>query len=303
MYPLVKPSRVNKEEAVDEKNKTMKYISFAAVVFCVLAQQTWSSEILVIFPTTAQSHYRVVRPLIHSLLDRGHKILAITNFPDTAERANLSHIDISGLKPHSKLTTTSRGLVKALSRISRNANTYATILDHPPVVELLRSGRKFDLVIAEFFTSTPIFAPIAAVVDAPIVGFCPMIQFPWINDLMGMDTTMSYMPSLLSSSGDRMSFVQRVANTVESIIINVGFNWFNSRVIRDIVNDHYGLQTESTIETMANLTMIMTNNYHSVFLPYPTLPGIVEVGGIHVVDEKPVPKVIFKPLKNLLFST
>lgn len=285
---------------MDEKDKTMKSISFAAVVLCALAQQTWSSDILVVFPTTAQSHYRVVRPLIHSLLDRGHNILAITNFPDTAERANLSHIDISGLKPHSKFTTTSHGLVKALSRISRNANTYATILDHPPVVELLRSGRKFDLVIAEFFTSTPIFAPIAAVVDAPIVGLCPMVQFPWINDLMGMDTAMSYMPSLLSSSGDRMSFVQRVGNTVKSVFINVAFNWFNSRIIRDIVNDHYGLQTESTIETMANLTMIMTNGYHSAFLPYPALPGIVEVGGIHVVDEKPVPQVIFKTVKKFI---
>ncbi|CAH1736886.1 unnamed protein product [Aphis gossypii] len=267
----------------------MKSVSFAAVVFCVLAQQIRSSEILVIFPTTAQSHYRVVRPLIHGLLDRGHRVLAITNFPDTAVRANLSHIDISGLKPHSKFTTGRLGLAKMMSHITGNANAYATVLGHPPVVELLRSGRKFDLVIAEFFTSTPIFAPIAAVVDAPIVGFCPMIQFPWINDLMGMDTVASYMPTLISDSGDRMSFVQRVGNAVKSAIINVGFNRLNSRAIRDVVERHYdGLRTESAVEAMANLTMIMTNNYRSVFLPYPSLPGIVEVGGIHVVDEKPV---------------
>ncbi|CAI6362864.1 unnamed protein product [Macrosiphum euphorbiae] len=249
----------------------MKSISFATVVFCALTiAQTRSSEILVIFPTTAQSHYRVVRPLIHSLLDRGHKILAITNFPDAAERANLSHIDISGLKPHSKFKTNNNGIINTMKRVITNFNTYATILNHPTVAKLLESRQKFDLVIAEFFTSTPIFAPIATVVDAPIVGFCPMITFPWINEVMGMETTMSYMPSLLSNSTDSMPFFQRI--------------------VRQINKNHYGIQTESVIKTMANLSMIMTNNYHSMFLPFPKLPGIIEVGGIHVVDPKPVPQ-------------
>lgn len=277
-----------------EKSK-MKSISFAAVIFCALTiAQTRSSEILVIFPTTAQSHYRVVQPLIHSLLDRGHRILSITNFPDAVERANLSHIDISGLKPHSQFKTSNNGIIKSMTRVIGNAKTYSTILDHPKIGKLLRSGRKFDLVIAEFFTSTPIFAPIATVVDAPIIGFCPMITFPWINEVMGMETTMSYMPSILNNSSDRMSFFQRIYNIVISVIIESVFNWISTPTILQINKYHYGIQTESTIKTMANLSMIMTNNYHSVFLPFPKLPGIVEVGGIHVVDEKPIPQVITK---------
>jgi len=267
--------------------------AYAVVVFCALTiAQTKSSEILVIFPTTAQSHYRIVRPLIHRLLDRGHKILAITNFPDAVERANLSHIDISGLKPHSKFNTDNNGIIKTIPRIIGNTYTYATILNHPTVAKLLRSGRKFDLVIAEFFTSTPIFAPIATVVDAPIIGICPMITFPWINQVMGMETILSYMPCSLSNFTDHMSFLQRISNTVISTIIGVSFNWIYYSAIREINKNHYGIQTESTLKSMANLSMIMTNDYHSMFLPFPKLPGIIEVGGIHVVDEKPVPQVI-----------
>jgi len=227
-------------------------------------------------------------------LDRGHKILAITNFPDAVERANLSHIDISGLKPHSKFKTSNNGLIKSITRIIGNANKYATILNHPKVAKLLQSGQKFDLVIAEFFTSTPIFAPIATVVDAPIVGFCPMFTFPWVNEVMGMDTTMSYMPNIVCSSTDRMSFFQRISNIVTSVIIEIGFNLIYTPVVRQLNKYHYGIQTESVINTMANLSLIMTNNYHSMFLPFPKLPGIVEVGGIHVVDKKPVPQVITK---------
>jgi len=213
------------------------------------------------------------------------------------ERANLSHIDISGLKPHSQFKTSHNGIIKWMKRVIGNAKTYSTILDHPKVAKLLQSGRKFDLVIAEFFTPTPIFAPIATVVDAPIIGFCPMITFPWINEVMGMETTMSYMPSILNNSTDRMSFFQRIYNIVVSVIIKFVFNWMSTSTILEINKYYYGIQTESTIETMANLSMIMTNNYHSMFLPFPKLPGIVEVGGIHVVDEKPVPQVIKKHSK------
>jgi len=184
-----------------------------------------------------------------------------------------------------------------MKRVITSPNTYATILNHPTVAKLLQSRQKFDLVIAEFFTSTPIFAPIATVVDAPIVGFCPMITFPWINEVMGMETTMSYMPSLLSNSADRMSFFQRIGNAVKWLIIEIMFNWMNTPIVRQINKNHYGIQTESVIKTMANLSMIMTNNYHSMFLPFPKLPGIVEVGGIHVVDQKPVPQVITKHSK------
>lgn len=262
------------------------------VVFCVLTiTNIWSSEILVIFPTTAQSHYRVVRPLIHGLLDRGHKILAITNFPDENERANLSHINISGLKPHSKFTTGEHGLQKIASRLLTNVNTYATILDHPPVLNLLKSGRKFDLVIAEFFTSTPMFAPIATAVDAPIIGFCPMLTFPWVHEVMGVDEIISYFPNVFDNFAGNRSFFKRLISLIKWGLLNFVFNWIYMPKVQDVIKHHHGIQIKSLVESMTNISLIFTNNYHSMFIPLPTVPGIVEVGGIHVVNEKPLSQV------------
>jgi len=156
-------------------------------------------------------------------------------------------------------------------------------------------------VIAEFFTSTPMFAPIATIVDAPIVGFCPMITFPWMNEVMGMEKTASYMPTIFSNCTDHMSFFQRLSNTVKLTILEVTFNWIYTFILQEINKKYYEIQTESAIKTMANLSLIMTNDYHSIFLPFPKPPGIVDVGGIHVVDEKPVPQVITK--KSLQYYT
>lgn len=264
-----------------------------AAVFCVLSiSQIQSYEILVIFPTTAQSHYRVIRPLIRGLLDRGHKVMSITNFPDINVRANLSHINISGLKSHSKFKTNENNIKKSLSRVVGNVNTYANILNYPPVVNLLKSGKKFDLVITEFFTTTPIFAPIATVVDAPIIGVCPMITFPWLNDIMGIETKPSYMPNIFNNFTDHMSFFQRFINFLFSLFFNFIFNWIYTDKIQKINKHNYNIPTESLLESMANISIIMTNNYHGTFMSLPKVPGIIEIGGIHVEEEKPLSKVI-----------
>lgn len=256
-------------------------------------QQVRSSDILVVFPTTAQSHYRVVRPLVHGLLDRGHRLLVITNFPDADVRANLSHINIAGFKPHSKFATDENTVGKALSRFVGNVDTYATILGHPAVVaDVLRSGRKFDLVIAEYFTTTPIFAPIAAAVDAPIVGLCPMITFPWLHDVMGVETRLSYMPSIYDDSTGRMTFVQKIRNIAYWAVFEQIGRWLYAPKVQRINKHYHGIRTDTLTEAMANISMVLTNNHHSMFMSWPVVPGIVEVGGIHVENEKPLPQVI-----------
>lgn len=268
----------------------LRIVSYA-IVFGVLTTHVLPSEILVIFPTTAQSHYRVVRPLIRGLLDRGHKVLSITNFPDDDGIANLSHINISGIKPHSKMSASDWGMTSYASRVVKNANTYSTILDFPPVVNILKSGKKFDLVIAEFFVSTPMFAPIAAVVDAPIVGVCPMIVCPWMYELMGMETKTSYIPSAISALTDRESFSERLFHYIKTKLYDLLFDWIYNPAIREINKRYYNIEMNSLLEPMSNISMILVNNHHSMFTSLPRAPGIVEIGGIHVVDAKPLSQV------------
>lgn len=275
-----------------EMNSILLRSCAVVLVYLLTMPQVRSSEILVVFPTTAQSHYRVVRPLIHGLLDRGHRLLVITNFPDAEGRANLSHINIAGFKPHSKLATNENSIAKALSRFVGNVDTYATILGHPSVVDVLRSGRKFDLVIAEYFTTTPIFAPIATAVDAPIVGLCPMITFPWLHDVMGVETRLSYMPNIYDDSTDRMTFVQQIRNIVYWTFFEQITHWVYTPKVRKINQNYHGIRTDTLMEAMANISMVFTNSHHSMFMSLPKVPGIVEVGGIHVENEKPLPQVI-----------
>lgn len=261
--------------------------------FLTITTQIQSSDILVIFPTTAQSHYRVVRPLIRGLLDRGHEIVAITNFPDVNERVNLSQIDISSIKPHSKFDFKQLGdnaHIKLILKTPEKFKSYASILDHPPVVKLLRSGRKFDLVIAEYFTTTPMFAPISGIVDAPIVGFCPMIIFPMLYELMGMENTVSYMPSFFNNFSD-YSFTERLRNLVILILRNTIAKIYYMPRIQEITEKYYGLRENSAMQLQANISLVLTNNYYSTLMALPTVPGIVEVGGIHVENKKPLSQV------------
>lgn len=271
----------------------INWLFYAFVISVVTISRIQSSEILVVFPTTAQSHYRVVRPLIHGLLDRGHKILAITNFPDD-ERANLSHINISGFKSHSKFNTDDNNMIHMTTRLIGNAYRYAAIFDLPQVASFLQSGRKFDLVIVEYFTTTALFTPIADVVNAPIIGICPMIALPWMDEIMGQaPTVIEYVPNVLkNSTGFVKSFVNRLTNFVLWTVLNYPISWVLNSNVQEMNELHYGIRKKSIVESMANLSMIFTNNYPSVFISMPRVPGIVDVAGIHVVNEKPLSQVI-----------
>lgn len=283
-------------EPRDSRPGTWSHAVAVALLTCAVTAAR-AADILVIFPTTAQSHYRVVRPLVHGLLDRGHRVLAITNFPDARPRANLSHIDIAGLKPHSALGVDYYSDVfKTMSHVSGIAAAYEPVLGHPPVVDLLRSGRAFDLVIAEYFTTTPMFAPIAAAVNAPIVGFCPMITFPSVHRLTGVPTVPSYMPDVFNGySAHWSSPVHRFVNAAVTVAIDVLQKWMYAWQIRPINRRHYGAGTTADplwiAESLANVSVVLTNNYRGAFMTLPRVPSIVEVGGIHVRDAKPLPQV------------
>lgn len=273
---------------------------FYTLIFSVLTiSQIQSSDILIIFPTTAQSHYRVVRPLIYGLLDRGHKILAITNFPDD-ERANLSHINIAGFKSHSKFSSYENTITKITTRLSDNMYKYAAILDLPQVSNLLQSGRKFDLVIVEYFTTTALFTPIAKVVNAPIIGIAPMIVFPWMNEVMGQESTvMPYASDVLNNSTTLESFVVRIKNYLFWMFVNYPLSWLLNSKVQEMNEFHYEMRRKSIVQSMANLSMILINNYPGVFLSLPRVPGIIDVAGIHVEDEKPLSQVI---LNNVIIN-
>lgn len=274
-------------------------MNFILSILCFNSVITFlnSADILVIFPTTAQSHYRIMRPLIHSLLDRGHSVLSITNFPDLESRANLSHINISGLKPHTKLKAGSSTLSvsnpsNAFSRVINNLDNYGRILKYKPVVELLKSNRKFDLVIVEIMTSTPIFTPIARLVDAPIIGVCPMFLFPWIKKIIGEPEVISYMPNFLpmSNYSTETTVIQRASNTLFHLFYMGLLDWLFSTKVPAKVESHYGIRL-SPLESMSNISLILLNSHFSIFPAVPHAPGIVEIGGIHIVDAKPIPKV------------
>jgi glucuronosyltransferase len=170
---------------------------------------------------------------------------------------------------------------------------YAAILDHPQVSNLLQSGRKFDLVIVEYFTTTALFTPIATVVNAPIIGIAPMIVLPWTNEVMGQESiVMPYVSDVLNNSTTLESFGIRITNYLFWMFLNYPLSWILNSKIQEMNELHYGLRKKSIVQSMANLSMILINNYPGVFLSTPRVPGIVDVAGIHVEDEKPLSQVI-----------
>jgi glucuronosyltransferase len=88
-----------------------------------------------------------------------------------------------------------------------------------------------------------------------------------------------------------MNFKERMWNFLKTCIDSAIVNWYYypsmEKVYRTALND----PTIPPIkEILKNTSLIMTNSHITYQRPRPYLPDIIEVGGMHLVPSKPVPK-------------
>ncbi|XP_050425150.1 UDP-glucosyltransferase 2-like isoform X2 [Adelges cooleyi] len=189
-----------------------------------------------------------------------------------------------------------------VNRVVVNSDLYMNILSHPPIVDLLLSKRKFDLVITEMLTTTSLFAPIATILNAPIIAVCPMFSFPWIHQIIGEPPNWSYMSNILMPISENAPLVQRTGSIVKNLIFYGIFNWLFNPKVQFSAEKHYGLKVSSLMDAMNNISLVLVNSHHSIHKALPLAPGMVEIGGIHVLDAKSLPEDLKEFLDNSEFG-
>lgn len=105
-------------------------------------------------------------------------------------------------------------------------------LNDPKMQELMRSGEKFDVIIVEIFLSETLLG-LGKVFDSPMIGFSSFGASKWTTDLNGSPSPLSYVPHFQFTFTDRMSFGQRMANTMIAIFEKVYMDLnYNHRQVR-----------------------------------------------------------------------
>lgn len=122
----------------------------------------------------------------------------------------------------------------------------------------------------------------------PFVGLSSCALMPWHYDRVGLPDSPSYIPSEFSTFSERMSFWERFEN------------WFVTRSVKLLYriverNDNrllaakFGNGIPDVRDIARNTSLILVNQHYTLSGARPLVPAVVEVGGVHIRNRKPLP--------------
>uniref|UniRef100_A0A0A9W8L6 UDP-glucuronosyltransferase n=1 Tax=Lygus hesperus TaxID=30085 RepID=A0A0A9W8L6_LYGHE len=279
----------------------------ACIVLLVGLLTTDGANILVFLPIPAKSHHSVYRPIVRELATRGHNVTYFTPFPVDEPSENLKTIL---LKIPSKAPLKKDDEAKSFLKGAQESNpvlltlkTYLmghmaseSMVKLQEVQDLMRSKEKFDLVISAAGYGQQCVSTLGHKFNAPTVQIVPVGDVSFMLDLAGAPDNPAYMMNTHSPFSDRMTFVERLRNV---------FYWTFNRLIQYYITlvqqketmDRYLTypgweERPSILEMTSDAALILMNSHHSIGYSFPKPPHIKEIGGINVLENKPLPKDI-----------
>lgn len=189
--------------------------------------------------------------------------------------------------PDGQLATISR-MVKMIQHRS------SIMIKHPLVQDLMRSNQKFDLYLLDY-NINDIMLGLAGHFRVPTVILSLVPPIKLLRDMIGNPAAVASVPVINDpnaalKSTFRERFSQFMGYVMEFAMTNV-LHYF---VFEPFYAEHFpASENYPTLdEVLKNVSLIMTNSHFSEGFVRPSLPNLIEIGGIQNKEiPDPLPKV------------
>ncbi|XP_065219005.1 UDP-glycosyltransferase UGT5-like isoform X8 [Planococcus citri] len=258
-----------------------------------------SYKILAVLPFPLKSHHALADPLLMRLSELGHEVTVYTPFPKKEKIPNRKEIDIGHcfVAPSMVNSMDTSASFGSSSFIKLYGIFFINILDTfdqcKPLLDLLNSTEKFDLFFTESFMND-FMLMYAWKFNVPSIIYLPNVMLPWLSSRMGNPDNPSYIPNIISGYLGEMNFFQRTENTILYILSLGLYNYMTSRNDDIIIHKHLGESAPPVEEHIRNISLLFLGTNSVIHAPIPLVPGVVDIGGIHIKPSKRVPENIEK---------
>ncbi|XP_065159498.1 UDP-glucosyltransferase 2-like isoform X6 [Atheta coriaria] len=279
----------------------------ALILISLLA--LWTSchalKILVIMPLHGRSHYFPFKAISENLAARGHEVTFITPFPPKTPIKNLEYIVLETTEVGStellsftdvdaiSMRSFSTKVMSVMGFMYFSNVTCDYMLHSPKMYQFKAEKRSYDLVIGEAF-HTDCFAPFAHHFNVPLVLVTASAPIAWYRPKIGQPTNPSYIPTIMSGFPPKMNFWERMQNAIIDSVHIFYFDYIQEPENFKLAQKFFGEDIPSFGDIISNVSVLLTNSHFSYVGARPNVPGVIEVGGIHLGEPKPVPKNIEK---------
>lgn len=291
-----------------------------ACVFILLAfTASFSSgaKILALFPTPSISHQIVYRNLMLELNKKGHELTIMTTDPiKNPKLKNYKEIDVSYsydyMRKKFDYSSDDNRLLRWFPEIFLLVSIEVVhdfcemYMSNEEMREILERDEKFDLVIVEWGIA-PCFYAYSRQANYTMMGIISLQLGSMAQIAMGSTSNPAYVPEIGFDYTDRMTFPQRLRNTIFHLaaFAYVKFTLYGHD---RIVKKYFGSDMPSLFDIEREVSLILTNTHFSNLIPRPNVPNVIPIGGppFHLLGKTPNPltKVsLFSFFFFVLFST
>ncbi|CAG9836531.1 unnamed protein product [Diabrotica balteata] len=265
--------------------------------------RTNSLNILILFPTAANSHFLVFEPMFQELAKRGHNLTILTSRHRLYTHENKTLLySIKDEKTYMVKPILPMDFFKGRRTemykeqfllASITESTCERFLSSEYVKNFLKESNSYDVVIAEVFGSHCYFG-LAKRYNAPVIGLSSTDLLPWMYQWYGSPENPSYIPVLFMDYSDKMNFFQRVENTLMLIFSKLVHLYYIAPTGNEYSKKYLGVDLFEGGDILYNMSLLLTNRHYTYQTPKPLSPNIIEVGGIHLGKPKKLPESLDK---------
>lgn len=269
-------------------------------MICVLlllcfVSSSQSANILAIFPHPGKTHVDVFKPLILQLASRGHSLTVLSFFPQKTPTPNYTDISLVGEIPI-LVNAVPFEFVKDMTpkfnfmfTMDVGYDTCKKLMKTKKIQDLIKSEKKYDLIIIELFNSDCLFS-LVDIFKAPHIGISSCMTFPHHHHRIGNPNSLSFSSNVMTPYSSHMTLFERLMNAVYTVAMQVSSIYYYRRRDQEIVDKDIG-RGVSLERSTGNISLVLVNSHYSIHGSRPLVPGLIEVGGLNIAPSKPIDKV------------
>ncbi|XP_050666218.1 UDP-glycosyltransferase UGT5-like isoform X2 [Leptidea sinapis] len=262
-------------------------------------------NILAIVTLPLKSHYMAFDRFFRELAKKGHHVTVINNYIEEPPPENMTYIDLSykrerkivmplvsdfdSLGPHY-----ARWINFHRHYESSPASTIEdceNLLQNEFVKEFLTKKYQYDVIFVEQFMCDCGLAFAAAYFNAPIIGFTSHTLLPWSYSRLGLPFDFSSEAFYFSNAGVHPNLFYKIESFLAYLLMK-SVEKSTLRIIENVFKKHAPEVNLHMEDVTKNMKMMFVYQHYSVTGARIMSPQILEVGGLHIDKQKPIPKNI-----------
>ncbi|XP_046491306.1 UDP-glycosyltransferase UGT5-like isoform X1 [Neodiprion pinetum] len=275
------------------KNSSMHLLA-ACVLLSLAGQEVLGARILGLFPVAIKSHLAVTSPLMHALAKKGHDVTMFVPFNTGFNASNYREISWNAVPMTNQMNVLDYArvniLLKPFGFFFMGISTTEAILETPEAKALWESDEKFDIIVTEHFVNDALFAYVHKF-KCPVVLISTFGTTSTINSIFGNPAPWSYVPSEFLLFSDRMTFAQRLQNTLVYIYGELVRKFFYIPRQQALVEKYLSGPDEKIPpldEISRSADFILINSHPAFSTPRSYMPNMKNVAGMHLKPAKPL---------------